>query len=581
MNGGIDQEVQSRMDAYRGNPQQLMQNYQQNQQLIDLLALQKLKSEKEAAARDMQMQMQTNPQTIAEQREMEVLELTKREMQPQQAPPQPGQPAPQQQGLGGMPGAAQAFAEGGIVPKRYNGLGEEGSRVAGARSLMDIHAEGGDWIREGIERTLAAGGTREDALAAVRGDPRAVAILDEMGVGVESAPEAVAPTAEPSQRPEIPQYTDRPFAENVGESAGILAGGIKGLTRGYGNLLNSAGSALGKELSLDAFSKAYDPEGSEAENRAMLVKFLNDSGAGPDQVNRPDSMVAAPEATPVPESELEQLVAGGPGVPGGSDLRELRDAQFRKNFEIDPEVQARDAEARAQGMFGMSDEYKARMKSLMAEQDAAYRTANDPETLRKEQLRKFLQGMGGRSSFGSVMAGGSAGASGARDKQEQARKGGLAALIAGEKDFSKEKRETGAAIYTAGNSAQTRAQGTVDNNLTQVTNAIISEDRVMAARLKAMAEAGDPEAVKLNKVFEEITTSIDKRLKEDYRFDQAQRLLNSDKPKDVAQGRDLVSTLKEEYFDTDQNYMSAKRNMQQLGVAFDDGLPAGWTVTPK
>ena len=43
----IDQAVQSRLDAYRGNPQALAQRYQMSQDLLDLLALQKLKSEKE------------------------------------------------------------------------------------------------------------------------------------------------------------------------------------------------------------------------------------------------------------------------------------------------------------------------------------------------------------------------------------------------------------------------------------------------------------------------------------------------------------------------------------------------------
>ena len=79
----IDQEIQSKVDAYRGNPQQLMQRYQQNQQLVDLLALQKLKSEKEAAARDMQLQMQQQPQTIKQQREAELLNMTKQEMMQQ------------------------------------------------------------------------------------------------------------------------------------------------------------------------------------------------------------------------------------------------------------------------------------------------------------------------------------------------------------------------------------------------------------------------------------------------------------------------------------------------------------------
>ena len=47
----IDQEIQRKVDAYRSNPQALQQRYAQNQQFIDLLALQKLKSEKDAAGR--------------------------------------------------------------------------------------------------------------------------------------------------------------------------------------------------------------------------------------------------------------------------------------------------------------------------------------------------------------------------------------------------------------------------------------------------------------------------------------------------------------------------------------------------
>jgi predicted GIY-YIG superfamily endonuclease len=80
-NRGIDQDVQAKMDAFRGNPQALAQKYSQSQQLIDLLALQKLKSEKEAAAREMQMKMggQQMP-TIADAREKEVLDLTKQEL---------------------------------------------------------------------------------------------------------------------------------------------------------------------------------------------------------------------------------------------------------------------------------------------------------------------------------------------------------------------------------------------------------------------------------------------------------------------------------------------------------------------
>ncbi len=78
--GGLDAQIEQRMDAYRSNPQQLQQRYGANKELLDLLALQKLTSEKQAAARDMQMKMQQQPGTIAQQREQEALELTKQQM---------------------------------------------------------------------------------------------------------------------------------------------------------------------------------------------------------------------------------------------------------------------------------------------------------------------------------------------------------------------------------------------------------------------------------------------------------------------------------------------------------------------
>ena len=63
-NGGLDAQITQRMDAYRSNPQQLQQRYGQNKELLDLLALQKLTSEKQAAARDMQMSMQAEPVSL-------------------------------------------------------------------------------------------------------------------------------------------------------------------------------------------------------------------------------------------------------------------------------------------------------------------------------------------------------------------------------------------------------------------------------------------------------------------------------------------------------------------------------------
>jgi hypothetical protein len=143
-NGGLDAQVEQRMDAYRSNPQQLQQRYGQNKELLDLLALQKLTSEKQAAARDMQMKMQQQPGTIAQQREQEALELTKQEMgstlgelagrtkgtldQQQNAQQQnmqrmaKGQPPVAQGGIGALMGGQQARPPRQGVPPQAQGL---------------------------------------------------------------------------------------------------------------------------------------------------------------------------------------------------------------------------------------------------------------------------------------------------------------------------------------------------------------------------------------------------------------------------------------------------------------------------
>jgi hypothetical protein len=133
---GIDNIVQQKADAYRSNPNALMQSYEQKKELIDLLALQKIKSEQEAYARDMQAQMQEVPGTIAQQLEQEVVgterERITQQVMPgmqQQAQMQQAQMQPNQMQQGGLPtqpapnmarmmqGGIVGYALGGMVPQ--------------------------------------------------------------------------------------------------------------------------------------------------------------------------------------------------------------------------------------------------------------------------------------------------------------------------------------------------------------------------------------------------------------------------------------------------------------------------------
>ena len=77
---GIDQQIEQRKMQFGNNPQALQQRYGQSKQLLDLLALQQIATEQQQKAQAMQMQMQQNPATVAQQVEQEVLQGKKAEM---------------------------------------------------------------------------------------------------------------------------------------------------------------------------------------------------------------------------------------------------------------------------------------------------------------------------------------------------------------------------------------------------------------------------------------------------------------------------------------------------------------------
>ena len=192
---GIDQQVQQTADAYRGKPEMLQQKYAQNQQLIDLLALQKLKSDKEEASRQMALSMNGKPPTIADQRESQVLDMTKKEVIDEQAgvmqnkmkqmqdaqnkvlqsagaPAMLGQatPQPQEPPSAGLAGLAapniQGMAGGGIVAFDQGGsTGEEEARQAmqrpAAPPVQQQRAAPQNDLQAGLARLLA---TNPDAI---------------------------------------------------------------------------------------------------------------------------------------------------------------------------------------------------------------------------------------------------------------------------------------------------------------------------------------------------------------------------------------------------------------------------------
>lgn len=167
----IDPRVEETVAAYRGNPQALQQKYAVSQQLIDLLALQKIKSEMDAKDREMKLRMaQTGKRPpIAQQLQQEVVGRTKQEIQQQLADTMQQEAIEkqkalqqavqtQEQGVAGLPAPGlmptKAMAAGGILDfpesAEYERNEDQGGMAAGG---IVAFVKGGN---KGIEDEEAA-----------------------------------------------------------------------------------------------------------------------------------------------------------------------------------------------------------------------------------------------------------------------------------------------------------------------------------------------------------------------------------------------------------------------------------------
>ncbi len=125
----IDSQINDRMQMYAGNPQGLMQRYAQTQELVDLLALQKMKNDRAAATSAVQGAMQTPSNTVKGQLEQEAMQGSRNDVLRSMAPgiQQQGQRMAQMQNRAamGLPGQAAPnmarMADGGIVGYQQGG----------------------------------------------------------------------------------------------------------------------------------------------------------------------------------------------------------------------------------------------------------------------------------------------------------------------------------------------------------------------------------------------------------------------------------------------------------------------------
>lgn len=382
---GIDQEIQRRMDAYRGNPQGLQQRYQMSQQLLDLLALQKLKAEKDAVARQMQAQMQQTPGTVAQQMEQEMLGRTKQEVAQQVGGVMQQKARQQQQNMARM---AQSGI-GALAPQ----TAQPARRMAGG----------------GIVAFQEGGSTNREALQARRDELRTLLSSRVYG-GVD-----------PALVQELKDVED--------QLATITSGTMGGAYRQLGAIPTPTPTPT--PISTAAAPEKAGPKGTMAD--------IDDREGPPDLApgpeTRDDGGMAGPRGPQSVISGVSQITA--PSIPEQSSRTgEIESGIAALRKQGDPMEQLR-------GLTGFTDEYMRRGDIRKAGEERARRLAEldraqmDPETLRRERLMASLIGAAGKSTFGLTGAGAAAGAENTRQQQRIAERQRLVDQMALEREAEK------------------------------------------------------------------------------------------------------------------------------------------------
>ena len=399
--GGVD----DRVNAYKGDTKPLEKRYAMTQDLLDLLALQKIKSQKEAAARQVQLQMaqqgaedgQAN-MTVAQQREQEVDSLTKNELAQQRgdtAQKQAGdQQAAMQKMMGGIasaPGAAmaaqpKAMAAGGIVGY----AGPEGSVVG--KKPLDADAQAA--LQE-AQRT---------------GDRNAM------------------------------MMTIKKLAAAGYDVATLIPRGLMGATESV--VRGVADSRVGRALGLDAIPKL--PESAYGGDRTSITPMMDrvkreeqaanqpprpasvseaqaTAAAGPQAAVPPAdklppaNVVAAAQGAPKPPAPpappkppAPPGIAGLPGAAGAppqvqlgavgpaNDFGRKLEAAALKNAEIDPAARQLSEEQRVEARTALTPDQRKVYDEGIAGLQGMYKEQYDPERLQREGLKRALIGAGGR-----------------------------------------------------------------------------------------------------------------------------------------------------------------------------------------
>lgn len=394
--------VQERVNAYRGDPAPLQQRYAVSQDLLDLLALQKIKSEKEAAARQMQLQMGQQQaaqgmesMTVAQQREKEVMDLTKNELAQQRGDTAQQQVSEQQEamqrmmgGIAGAPGAAavaqpKMMASGGIVAFAEGG-GVEGKKPLDERAQAELQEAQRTGDRNAMLMTikkLAAAGY-DVATLIPRGVMGAAEDVANTRLGRALGVDFRFPQAAyGGDRESMTPMTDRIRRAEAGGAEPAAAPTTPTTSTTPSAPASSAGAGRGVVNPPMADPNApMSPPQTPPTPRPAPTGLASMPGAqgAPSTIPRPGAAPATPNGPPAApgfEDAIKQGILGG--------------------INRDPMAEGQKYGQGVQERLMFPEEQERRRKTI-EEQRKLYEQEFDPERQRREKLQRFLLGAGGR-----------------------------------------------------------------------------------------------------------------------------------------------------------------------------------------
>ena len=467
---GIDEIIEQKKNAYRGNPAALQQRSKVSKQLTDVLALEELTREVDARSRQMQMQIQQQPGTIAEQlqqkaigqKQSEVLQGVSGVLANNQARRQQNMQRMASQGVAAQPRRnMQNMAQGGIV-----------GFANGGQATFDKIAE--------IRKKVAAG-----ELTAKEGQDQIDALTSRIG------------TRDPETGDMVP---------------------VKGALRRDAGLVGRALDALGVPTSAVADAEAAERQRvGRVTNRAADQKEITPLNVtGQEQILRTPAITDSPattgaetgqetttgDGTTAPEEETGPALdpnLGQVAIPGArtkylstpkgvklTDATTFEQTQkgIQNLLDIDPDAERAARLKLKQQEIGMTPARIAAEKARQQELADLDARQLDPKKLQGERIRAFLRGVSTSGRF----AGGDANVANLRAQQELAERNRLLGRQLGERDFEGKEQEIKQKISDAADTAYDTASTNLRQGVSSSATLTNTEVNMLSENARRIVE---------------------------------------------------------------------------------------------